>query len=73
MGLEIVRPDIPPDIEEILDEIRKVAIDPMDVDDEDAGIKYQWQTGLIEREDLLEILDGKRKFRKIYDAGLFNP
>lgn len=70
--MKIVRDKIPSDINIILNEIREYS-DPSDVDDPNSGLAFQWKCNLIQKDDLIEILNDRKKIRKMIENGVFQP
>ena len=69
--IPIVNPVIPPDVEELLQELMKIV--PEDVEDTDAGIRYQYKIGVLSKEDIAGTLDRVKKTRYLIDHGLWKP
>ncbi len=60
------------DIDQLLNEL-KTLVDPSDVEDPDAGLRWQYQVGLVDKNDIIELIDFRRKLNKLIDQGLWRP
>lgn len=61
---------VPAKVESLLQEIRAVG-NPADVDDPQSGLRTQYRKDLLQEEELLEILQGRRKMKMLIDQGIF--
>lgn len=63
---------VPPDVEMLLDELRLLG-DSSDVDDADAGLAFQYLVGIVDKAELIELRDQRRKLKYLIDRGLWKP
>ncbi len=70
--LEIKIEVVPPEVERILQAIKEYS-DPSDIDDPNAGLRFQYRAGLVNQEDLLDLLEDRKKIKYMLDRGILQP
>ncbi len=63
---------VPHDIEVLFDEL-KYYTGPDTIEDADAGLRWQYKMGVLEKEELENILVKAKRLRSLYERGLWKP
>jgi hypothetical protein len=69
-GAPIVNPTIPEDVDKLLDELKK-HVDPSDVEDRDAGIRFQFVVGLLDKPYLEALLQMEIRLADLERRGIY--
>ncbi len=64
---------VPPDIEKLFAELKSYTGEDEQVEDPDAGLRYQYRLGLISKPTIESIVQRGRQLKRMMEVGTWQP